>query len=454
MSKPYFDGVYNSSDEQEDESAYNYESEPSSNEEDEQEKDVKMRRRRHIEEQGEEGDEEEGDATIPPWACCYCLNDDVTAVAQCAVCKRWFCNSQCKSRSHIIQHLIYNDHRSIILHPDGLIPMAKDTPLSCLNNAQHTNVFSLGIIQSVNGDYTIICRDNCLDRSRLKEIGWDADSWTHIIQNRHFVDSILSNGPPEGQFTIPVSQKEIQTLESLWKTNPQATIYDIISNPKKLIKTIEKVPSRFENAEEYSRIFSPLIRLDMEADEVANNLKRITDVSITWDTGIGQSTIATFVHDQLDSRYRMNVGQEIVIHYETKVGDTVCEGNYAGKVIHIDNNRIKVLMQSQEEPPTGRQTGFSVTFCWNATPFTRMLKAVSAYFNPDRMSDFIYQSILGYNVPDKEYPPVYIKSYSLPNFKQLNGFQLDAVKNALNKHLTLIQGPPGTGKTGPRLSLR
>ena len=54
MSKPYFDGVYNSSDEQEDESAYNYESEPSSNEEDEQENDVKMRRRRHIEEQGEE----------------------------------------------------------------------------------------------------------------------------------------------------------------------------------------------------------------------------------------------------------------------------------------------------------------------------------------------------------------------------------------------------------------
>ena len=56
-----------------------------------------------------------------------------------------------------------------------------------------------------------------------------------------------------------------------------------------------------------------------------------------------QSQISSYIQAVINDFYsRMNVGQEIVIHYETKVGDTVCEGNYAGKVIHIDNNRIKM----------------------------------------------------------------------------------------------------------------
>ena len=47
-------------------------------------------------------EEPEEERVLPEWACAYCQNDDVNAVAQCMVCKKWFCNSYCKDGSHII----------------------------------------------------------------------------------------------------------------------------------------------------------------------------------------------------------------------------------------------------------------------------------------------------------------------------------------------------------------
>lgn len=87
----------------------------------------------------EREEEEEEKKELPEWACAYCQNDNVNAVAQCMVCKKWFCNSYCRYGSHIIQHLILSEHKSIRLHPNGLQKEYGTLPFAA-STIRHTRI--------------------------------------------------------------------------------------------------------------------------------------------------------------------------------------------------------------------------------------------------------------------------------------------------------------------------
>lgn len=63
------------------------------------------------------------------------------------------------------------------------------------------------------------------------------------------------------------------------------------------------------------------------------------------------------------------------------------------------------------------------------------------------VNSFIYHKLLGHEVDDKMNRANVNKLYQPPNLPDLNKSQLFAVKQSVQRSLTLIQGPPGTGKT-------
>ena len=63
------------------------------------------------------------------------------------------------------------------------------------------------------------------------------------------------------------------------------------------------------------------------------------------------------------------------------------------------------------------------------------------------VNSFIYHKLLGHEVEDKMNRGNVSKLHLPPNLPELNKSQMFAVKQSIQRSLTLIQGPPGTGKT-------
>lgn len=393
-----------------------------------------------------ENESQDTDYVLPEICCAYCHNDDVTALAQCVTCKKWFCNSQCRYGSHIVQHCLYSDHKSIRLHPNGYQEGYGDSPLCCFNNPQHTNVFTLGTIQNDEGYLSIICRDQCLDKSRLKEIGWNADTWTHIIKDRHFVDFLLNCSPACSHYVISVTNEDIRSIEAIWKTKPNAQLSDIKTEENEDEDDIAEVPSSFSSATAYNEVFLPLIDLERASDKTECESRRIENVTLRWENGINNSKIAVFHNDSYDSRYRVTPGQIISFHLPITVFNNQEEVVYSGKVIHSEDTEVRIQMMDKDLP-LGKTSGYYITFSWIPTTFDRMASAVRGLFDRDCMSPSLYNLILGHPQQPRIFPSIGLKSFSIPFLAELNSSQLLAVQAALQKELTLIQGPPGTGKT-------
>ena len=395
----------------------------------------------------ESSEEEEGEEGPSETACAYCMNDDPDAVAQCMVCKKWFCNSRCRSGSHIVQHLIYSEHKSIRIHPDGLQKEMGDSPICCFNNPSHNNIFTLGTIHNDNGYSAIICRDRCLDRQRLKEYGWDADTWEHLIHDRHIANFLLSDSPPSGRYVITISSKDIRRLEDLWKSDPSCTVEDLLVNPEQKSQPLERVPISFGSAKVYESIFSPLVNLECESDKQENDSKCINDVTLRWEKGVEGSTVVVFHNMSSDSRYRMSIGQVLTFHLPLPVANLNQEVSFTGKVILLDKTEVHVLVKKEGSLPS-QTSGYHVTFEWNGVSFSRMLSAIQSLYDTSCMSETLYNIIMGndFSMKNLTCPP--IESISIDSLPVLNTYQVNAVRAALQNHLTLIQGPPGTGKTG------
>ncbi|KAL0271677.1 UNVERIFIED_CONTAM: hypothetical protein PYX00_008693 [Menopon gallinae] len=394
----------------------------------------------------EEEEEAYYNKELPAYACKYCGIHDPNCVVMCNVCKKWFCNGRGNtSGSHIINHLVRAKHKEVTLHKDG--PLG-ETVLECYACGVR-NVFVLGFIPAkADSVVVLLCRQPCAAQTSLKDMNWEQEQWKPLISDRSFLTWLVKSPAETEQLRArQISAVQINKLEELWKDNVDATFQDL--EKPGVDEEPQQVLLRYEDGYQYQNIFGPLVKLEADYDKKLKESQTQDNVEVRWDVGLNKKTIAYFTLAKQDGDMKLMHGDELRLRY---LGELHKQWAGVGHVIKIPDNygeEIGIELKTGAGAPTECTSNFVVDFVWKSTSFDRMQLGLRKFAVDDSsVSAYIYHRLLGHDYEEVLLPRVQIpKHFSAPNLPDLNRSQVYAVKQALQRPLSLIQGPPGTGKT-------
>ncbi|KAK4489187.1 hypothetical protein RD792_004981 [Penstemon davidsonii] len=395
------------------------------------------------------GDEEVfdyGNGDFTQYACKYCGVANPACVVRCNVpsCRKWFCNSRGNtSGSHIVNHLVRAKHKEVCLHKDS--PLG-ETILECYNCGCR-NVFLLGFISATTESVVVLlCREPCLSNNALKDMNWDLSQWCPLIDDRCFLQWLLKVPSEQEQLRArQISAQQINKIEELWKTNPDATLEDL--EKPGVDDEPQPVAPKYEDAYQYQNVFAPLIKLEADYDKMMKESQSKDNITIRWDIGLNKKRVAYFVFPKEDNELRLVPGDELRLRYS---GDAAHPSWHSvGHVIKLTaQEEVALELRASQGVPIDVSHGFSVDFVWKSTSFDRMQGAMKTFaVDETSVSGYIYHHLLGHEVEMQMVRNTLPRRFGAPGLPELNASQVFAVKSVLQKPISLIQGPPGTGKT-------
>ncbi|KAJ8433105.1 hypothetical protein Cgig2_020601 [Carnegiea gigantea] len=379
-------------------------------------------------------------------ACRYCGVQNPACVVRCNVssCRKWFCNSRGNtSGSHIVNHLVRAKHKEVCLHKDS--PLG-ETILECYNCGCR-NVFLLGFISAKTESVVVLlCREPCLSVNALKDMNWDLSQWCPLIDDRCFLPWLVKVPSEQEQLRArQISAQQINKIEELWKTNPDASLEDL--EKPGVDDEPQPVALKYEDAYQYQNVFAPLIKLEADYDKMMKESQSKDNVTVRWDIGLNKKRIAYFVFPKEDNELRLVPGDELRLRYSGDAAHPAWQS--VGHVIKLTaQEEVALELRASQGVPGDVNHGFSVDFVWKSTSFDRMQSAMKTFaVDETSVSGYIYHHLLGHEVEMQMVRNTLPRRLGAPGLPELNASQVFAVKSVLQKPISLIQGPPGTGKT-------
>ncbi|XP_060179878.1 regulator of nonsense transcripts 1 homolog [Lycium barbarum] len=379
-------------------------------------------------------------------ACKYCGVTNPACVVRCNVpsCRKWFCNSRGNtSGSHIVNHLVRAKHKEVCLHKDS--PLG-ETILECYNCGCR-NVFLLGFISAKTESVVVLlCREPCLSVNALKDMNWDLSQWCPLIDDRCFLQWLVKVPTEQEQLRArQISAQQINKVEELWKSNPDATLEDL--EKPGVDDEPQPVALKYEDAYQYQNIFAPLIKLEADYDKMMKESQSKDNLTIRWDIGLNKKRVAYFVFPKEDNELRLVPGDELRLRYSGDAAHPAWQS--VGHVVKLTaQEEVALELRASQGVPVDVNHGFSVDFVWKSTSFDRMQSAMKTFaVDETSVSGYIYHHLLGHEVEMQMVRNTLPRRFGAPGLPELNASQVFAVKSVLQKPISLIQGPPGTGKT-------